>query len=677
MKFAQAQQRRPYPVFEMGSQRVPERNDAMQFRIVRSLLPMCGAILGLSTCACSSEHPESARSTPEPTPAATRAQTIVTVPFDFGSGRPMQVRAVLSKGRVMIDDMVLGRASDFGLDPQTGLQQKGAVCSWPSCLGDVGVWHDCDGIDYCFADGASCTSSADCRNGLFTCNLTKGKCEFTNTQKQEIANAFTAWAFKAQQVFLNNTRIKFNQKSSCAGLAGGSIRVNPDSDPSSSTCSGWLGADSGGNDLTLTPGCVSQNFIRHEIGHVLGLIHEHQRPNQDAWVSINYDAVDVSSWLNFIPLTSDNFTPYEYASVMHYGSWDFATGVQVPMIGTQRWSLKKNKAFQLPDGGTTFCINSHQCMDPWTAALSTSVTLAAAQVGRFDANDTDDVFVVDSGNWKYSPSATGSFVTLRASTVTTVNVGSYDKDGKRDDVVEFTPGFLKVYRNGNSTPTTILSGSTMSPVAFNQLVFGGDFNSDGMDDFVRASGTHLWLSWSNGVLADGTPKPYSDFVQLVPDTHPASELAVGNFDDDGLRDDLFATFNSSLCGAVPSTTTCWQFRKNLIDSWALLRNDPTRLSELKFVSIDIELATDIVKQIPVQAPLKTPGLQLLFNPGGPPLTRLDKVLGEGMPPVSQVLVGNFDGVNTIDILSRGMMEKHSEVITTSDVTAANMNVVCP
>lgn len=72
--------------------------------------------------------------------------------------------------------------------------------------------------------------------------------------------------------------------------------------------------------------CVLQiGGALHQIGHVLGLLHEHTRLDRDIHVSILWNNVDKPAYLflpNFIAwnrTTSNTYaTPYDFASVMHY-----------------------------------------------------------------------------------------------------------------------------------------------------------------------------------------------------------------------------------------------------------------------------------------------------------------------------------------------------------------------
>ncbi|OFZ22866.1 MAG: hypothetical protein A2X94_17580 [Bdellovibrionales bacterium GWB1_55_8] len=92
----------------------------------------------------------------------------------------------------------------------------------------------------------------------------------------------------------------------------------------------------GSNFLTLkrlmnleTKGCWHRATIIHEIGHALGLIHEHQRPDRDLYVSIQSGNTDkgflgLNLKFNFGKLDSRPLTPYDFLSIMHYGRDEFS-----------------------------------------------------------------------------------------------------------------------------------------------------------------------------------------------------------------------------------------------------------------------------------------------------------------------------------------------------------------
>lgn len=83
--------------------------------------------------------------------------------------------------------------------------------------------------------------------------------------------------------------------------------------------------------INLATGCWVQGIIAHEIGHALGLIHEHQRPDRDTYVTINFDNVEDDAASNFTRIvTGRMWGSYDFGSLMHYSKTAFAktTGLE-------------------------------------------------------------------------------------------------------------------------------------------------------------------------------------------------------------------------------------------------------------------------------------------------------------------------------------------------------------
>lgn len=76
----------------------------------------------------------------------------------------------------------------------------------------------------------------------------------------------------------------------------------------------WIGHNRLNNFVELCDGFSIETTI-HELGHVIGLIHEHQRPDRDSYVTVtemnqNYMKID--------PLYDYKKIPYDKHSIMHY-----------------------------------------------------------------------------------------------------------------------------------------------------------------------------------------------------------------------------------------------------------------------------------------------------------------------------------------------------------------------
>lgn len=77
--------------------------------------------------------------------------------------------------------------------------------------------------------------------------------------------------------------------------------------------------------INLSTGCWVPGIIAHEIGHALGLVHEHQRPDRDTYVTINYDNIEDDAEDNFVRIvTARMWGPYDFGSLMHYSKTAFA-----------------------------------------------------------------------------------------------------------------------------------------------------------------------------------------------------------------------------------------------------------------------------------------------------------------------------------------------------------------
>ncbi|XP_053669754.1 zinc metalloproteinase nas-4-like [Anopheles nili] len=105
-------------------------------------------------------------------------------------------------------------------------------------------------------------------------------------------------------------------------------------------CWATLGHRGGMQTVNLQPnGCMSRGTIIHEFLHSLGFVHMQSASDRDFYVEINWGAIQAGKASNFERYSSniveDFGIPYDYDSVMHYGSTAFSSGSQPTIIPKQ------------------------------------------------------------------------------------------------------------------------------------------------------------------------------------------------------------------------------------------------------------------------------------------------------------------------------------------------------
>jgi hypothetical protein len=93
---------------------------------------------------------------------------------------------------------------------------------------------------------------------------------------------------------------------------------------SDSACNSSIGMVGGQQIIGVTTNCSVGSAI-HEIGHAWGLLHEQERSDASARVTILFDNIDSRFWSNFVQsLSSVDRGYYDYDSIMHYPATGFS-----------------------------------------------------------------------------------------------------------------------------------------------------------------------------------------------------------------------------------------------------------------------------------------------------------------------------------------------------------------
>jgi hypothetical protein len=110
-------------------------------------------------------------------------------------------------------------------------------------------------------------------------------------------------------------------------------------------CRSPVGRQGGAQLIEVDDGCSQGNVI-HEIGHAIGLYHEHTRLDRNRWVTVNWRNIQSDKTLNFQQFTTASGVDrlrFDFNSIMIYGPNTFSngSGPTLSKVGGGTWTAQR------------------------------------------------------------------------------------------------------------------------------------------------------------------------------------------------------------------------------------------------------------------------------------------------------------------------------------------------
>jgi PKD repeat protein len=277
---------------------------------------------------------------------------------------------------------------------------------------------------------------------------------------------------------------------------------------SSDGCSSEIGMIGGAQNINLADGCSTGNTM-HEIGHALGMYHEHTRCDRDTYVQINWDNIEDGKSHNFDKQCDGATDLFDYAegSIMHYSPFAFSKN-DLPTIVSLRDPPLDDLMGQRSAYGPTDIATINELYgahnDAPTAAigaLASSYNEAASVAFSGSGTDPDDATLTYS--WDFGD-GTCSVPTPPAACTQMNPSHVYVDNGSYSVVLTVSDG----YATGNAATTAIIvnvaptvnAGGDVSLVSGQTLNFSGTFSDPGIIDYPWS-----WtIDWGFGSNAAGS-----------------------------------------------------------------------------------------------------------------------------------------------------------------------------
>lgn len=173
---------------------------------------------------------------------------------------------------------------------------------------------------------------------------------------------------------------------------------------SGSGCSSYVGRIGGAQAVTLADGCSTGNAI-HEIGHAVGLFHEHTREDRNTFVRVLTENISSTALHNFTQQISNasDIGTYDYNSVMHYPTYAFSAN-GLPTIETIPPGIPIGQRSGLSAGDIASVKKIYGATSPTVTPTTVNITVSSNPSGMTLV--VDGVSVVAPRTFAWAPGST-------------------------------------------------------------------------------------------------------------------------------------------------------------------------------------------------------------------------------------------------------------------------------
>jgi len=262
-------------------------------------------------------------------------------------------------------------------------------------------------------------------------------------------------------------------------------------------CASWVGFQNTGAQSIYTGDKCSEGSMIHEIGHALGLLHEHTRPDRDSFVQINWNSINADKTHNFdvladaIPLGD-----YDYSSIMHYGTHFFSKDGNPTITSLQNTGAKIGQREYISDGDMNSMIELYQ--SEYSLVSSSSSSAVAGETMQLDMYVTNNSDMGANSMRLETAVPSGSKLVSFSSPSWICQQG-----GEGENVICQSPVLGK--SSSSTVSVTLSAPSTAGAVSFDTTLSANTFDTDQSNNQDHTSTTVV--ATSDDLTTDVTPPP--------------------------------------------------------------------------------------------------------------------------------------------------------------------------